>query len=278
MEEIKSRVLAWLESEAKDYNQGIFLASQVLTNKNMVFRLAKKETVDNLDKLVYELSAFYGVEYKPHAEASRAAYIEPVVPTQQAEEAPAPKFAIGEFDRELLSETINPAEEGQEEEATIAERREQRNTMLKSLPGEVQDLFFRKDNLYNERNKVSQALQDLGENPDPDSAAELTKQALELDEQIKAVDTQIQYFYRNGTIAPKNEGKAPKPELSEEVKAELGVLKKSISNKRSEISRQQSKVDANPENVQYAEKLAKLNAELKELIFKRDTLKGAAVE
>jgi hypothetical protein len=277
MKELKSEIVSWLESENPVYMDGIQLASRALPNKQMVFFLAKKQTVNNFDKIKYELSKFVGLSHKPIEGVARATFkADQPQASQESESVEEIEFVVSDADRAILDTTILPQQpEGQEEAQETTDLRPQRNQMLQSLQEEVRNLFLQKDQFYNQRNMGSQAIQDLGENPDPEQLKTLTAEVLELDEAIKAIDSQIQYFYRNGTIAPKAEASTG-ADLTDDVKAQIETLKKSIANKRSEVSRQEKKVGKNPENVQYQEVLAKLKVELNELLFKRDSLKSVS--
>jgi hypothetical protein len=155
----------------------------------------------------------------------------------------------------------------------------ERTAFLKSLPESVQLLYNSKRYAYNKRNQVSQAMQDLtfdGQEYDQDHLEGLKKEADGYDEEIKAIDSQLDYYHQNGVLPIKQVAGEPVTITADQKKVRLEELKKLIENKQTAVSKMKSKVAKSPDNLSYGTDLAKLEAELASLRFERDSLKAQA--
>lgn len=229
---LDKQIRNWLESEVKDFYQGLSLLQKVCRNKVLVMNLGKKETPRNLDKINYELASYLKAEYKPVS-----------VVEQSKLEAEKPI----EF---------KPIEETEFD--------------LKSLPDPVQKLFIQKRSLYLERNKLSQQVQDAtkGQTVIPTSVQEMVKSILEIDELIKTADSKVEYYWKHGAL-PVEGGK---PVDEHQKKISLEEIKKKIKNQNTYVTKARQRFEKNPENLRYAEDLQKKLYELKELHYQRDAL------
>jgi hypothetical protein len=246
------KIKEWLESEDKNYQEGLALASQVINNRMLLGHLHKKENAHNRDKLNYELSKIVDAEYKPLPEVLPA-----TVPS--------------------VEETVEIV--GEVEFTDVNQDTSEREKFMKTLPEAVQLLYSNKRSAYNKRNQISQAMQDLtvdGQEFDQDHLEGLKKEADGYDEEIKAIDSQLDYYHQNGVLPIKQVAGEPVTITADQKKVRLEELKKLIENKQTAVSKMKSKVAKSPDNLTYGTDLAKLEAELASLRFERDSLKAQA--
>ena len=247
--EINKKIQGWLGSENRNYHDGLALASQVLNNRGLINFFHKKENALTRDKLQYELGKYIGAQYQPEPEVL-------------AEPVPAVEETV---------ESVNFIEEIDKQDE------KERTAFLKSLPESVQLLYNSKRYAYNKRNQVSQAMQDLtvdGQEFDQDHLEGLKKEADAYDEEIKAIDSQLEYYHQNGVLPIKHVEGEPLTITADQKKIKLEELKKLIENKQTAVSKMKSKVAKSPDNLNYKTDLAKLEAELASLRFERDSLKA----
>jgi hypothetical protein len=256
------KINAWLESEDKNYQEGLALASEVITNRMLLNTLHRKENVLNRDKLNYELSKAAGAEYKPLPEM-QPQYLPSVEKTVEGEEAGTITEVDGETDP--LPETDD--------------QKEKKEAFLRTLPEPVQVLYEQKRIAYDKRNRISQSMQDLtadGKEFDRADLEALKKEGEGYDEEIKAIDTQLDYYHQNGALPIKAEQNEPVTITADQKKAKLEELKRLIENKQTAVSKAKTKANKNQDNLSYATDQAKLEAELAALRFERDALKAQA--
>jgi uncharacterized coiled-coil DUF342 family protein len=120
-------------------------------------------------------------------------------------------------------------------------------------------------------------MQDLtvdGQEFDQDHLEGLKKEADAYDEEIKAIDSQLEYYHQNGVLPIKHVEGEPVTITADQKKIKLEELKKLIENKQTAVSKMKSKVAKSPDNLNYKTDLAKLEAELASLRFERDSLKA----
>jgi hypothetical protein len=175
MATIKEKAIAWLEGETKDYQEGLNLVREITQNKGLLSSLDSKRNDRHLDKINYLLSQYCSIEYKVLA----------VV----ADITPQPEKVV-----KVLP--LNP------DDASKLEA----DDFVQSLPVNVQALVANKKRLFNERNILSQKITDLTDPVESDEQipAEvegLVKEALDIDEDIKAIDSQLAFFFANGILA-----------------------------------------------------------------------------
>ena len=246
------KIKVWLESEDKNYQEGLALASQVINNRMLLGHLHKKENAQNRDKLNYELSKVVDAEYKPLPE------ILPVV-------VPSEEEAV-----EIVGEI---------EFSDVNQDSSERDRFMTTLPEPVQVLYEQKRIAYDKRNRISQSMQDLtsdGKEFDQAELEALKKEGEGYDEEIKAIDTQLDYYHQNGALPIKTEPGKAVTITADQKKAKLEELKRLIENKQTAVSKAKTKANKNKDNLSYATDLAKLEAELAALRFERDALKAQA--
>jgi hypothetical protein len=249
--DIKEKIQTWLDSEDRNYQDGLTLASQVLNNRNLIAHLHKKENAQSRDKLQYELTKFIGAQYKPNPE---------VLP--QLKESV--EIADEENDDQYDSETI---------------LKDAKDAFLATLPAPVQALYFAKNVAYDRRNRISQSMQDLtsdGNEFDQAQLEGLKKEADGYDEEIRAIDSQLEYYHQNGALPIKTQPGELVTITAEQKKAKLAEFKRLIDNMGTAVSKAKKKAESKPDNVSYAQDQAKLEAELAGLRFERDALKAQA--
>jgi hypothetical protein len=241
---IKDQINNWLQSPEKDYHAGIALLSQITRNRILVHNLSKKNNAYNRDKINYELSKFAEADYKPLA------------PEEKPESEPTAEEVKEYVDGEIAEQT----------------------RFIESLPSDVQLIVKEKRALYNLRNKASQWLVENTKDEEELSqeAKAKTKEVLDLDEQIKALDSQLEYFWEYKTLpAPSGQKVAESTGITADQKeAKLQELEKKLKNQKTYVSKAEKKVAANPKNIRHAEDLAKKKAEYDELRYQRDILKN----
>lgn len=249
MSNIKQKAAEWLQAETKDYNEGLAIVRQISPNRGLINTLSNKESLQNLDKINYLISRYLNVDYNPL--------------TGLAEAGPAKVEATQESGTgaDAGNTTVNLDDDEQ----------------LKTLPAEIQDIVALKRSAFNQRNLLSQKITDLTDevkegDPIPAEVEGLTKEALSIDEQIKAYDSQIAYFFKNGKLPEmgKAAGEIESPETIES-------LDKKINNKKSQVSKAKKASEMAPDNVDKKEKWARLELELKDLIYQRDCLREKAI-
>jgi hypothetical protein len=246
--EINKKIQDWLGSENRNYHDGLALASQVLNNRGLINFFHKKENALTRDKLQYELGKYIGAQYQPEPEVV-------------AEAVPS----------------VVKADEPVAYTHPIDEQNQEREKFMATLPESVQLLYNSKRYAYNKRNQVSQAMQDLtvdGQEFDQDHLEGLKKEADAYDEEIKAIDSQLEYYHQNGVLPIKHVEGEPVTITADQKKIKLEELKKLIENKQTAVSKMKSKVAKSPDNLNYKTDLAKLEAELASLRFERDSLKA----
>jgi hypothetical protein len=249
--EIKEKIQTWLDSENRNYQDGLSLASQVLNNRNLISHLHKKENAQSRDKLQYELGKFIGATYKPLPE---------VLPQVKA----SVEVADEENDEQDDSETI---------------LKDAKDAFLATLPEPIQVLYANKRTAYNKRNQISQSMQDLtsdGNEFDQAQLEALKKEADGYDEEIKAIDSQLEYYHQNGALPIKTQPGELVTITADQKKAKLQEFKRLIDNMGTAVSKAKKKAESKPDNVSYAQDQAKLEAELAALRFERDALKAQA--
>lgn len=246
--DILKKIQTWLDSDNRNYHEGLALASQVINNRGLVSFLHKKENALTRDKLQYELSKYIGAQYQPEPE--------------------------------VVAEAVPSVVEADEPVAythPIDEQNQEREAFMKSLPESIQLLYSNKRSAYNKRNQISQAMQDLtvdGQQFDQEHLEGLKKEADAYDEEIKAIDSQLEYYHQNGVLPIKHVEGEPVTITADQKKVKLEELKKLIENKQTAVSKMKSKVAKSPDNLNYKTDLAKLEAELASLRFERDSLKA----
>lgn len=259
MENIE-KIQAWLDSENRNYHDGLALASQVLNNRGLINFFHKKENAQTRDKLQYELSKYIGAQYQPEPE------VLPVAVPSVEEAADG-----GEAGAQIIF-NVNVKVDPETKQETA-----QRDKFLATLPESIQLLYSNKRAAYNKRNQISQAMQDLtvdGQEFDQDHLEGLKKEADAYDEEIKAIDSQLDYYHLNGVLPIKHVEGEPVTITADQKKVKLEELKKLIENKQTAVSKMKSKVAKSPDNLNYKTDLAKLEAELASLRFERDSLKA----
>lgn len=212
----------------------------------MILFLSKKETISNLDKIRFLLFNHVGKPYKPLDAVLKA--------------KPAP---------EPISKSIPES---------IAKRIEIAWTDEKVAP-QLQHLIQLKKNHYNKRNELSQEIQDLtdGVVVIPIKVQDLVKEVLSIDDDIKAIDSKIEYWNKYQEL-PELKKEVEKPSDSmqvsneEERKQAIDSIKKQIKNQLTYVTKAKQKFDRSPENMRLAEDLEKKKLELKRLHFVKDSL------
>jgi hypothetical protein len=248
MATIKEKAIAWLEGETKDYQEGLNLVREITQNKGLLSSLDSKRNDRHLDKINYLLSQYCCIEYKALA----------VV----ADITPQPEKVV-----KVLP--LNP------DDASKLEA----DDFVQSLPVNVQALVANKKRLFNERNILSQKITDLTDPVESDEQipAEvegLVKEALNIDEDIKAIDSQLAFFFANGILARTKKAYAQISEMEAET---MESIEKKINNKKSQVSKAKKASELKPDDVAKAEKFAKMELELKDLMFQKETMKQNAV-
>jgi hypothetical protein len=252
MSNIKERATAWLESEEKDYQQGVSIVREISNSKGLINSLAAKESLQHKDKINYLISNYLNVKYVALTGVAKAGPAKVVEATEQDTSGTEGKTAGNIDDDEVF----------------------------KSLPTDVQQLVTKKRTAFNDRNILSQKITDLtfelkeGDQV-PAEVEGLTKEALEIDEQIKAYDSQLQYFYQNGKL-PEMTATGTVVESKEEP-ITLERVEKLINNKKSQVSKAKKASDIAPDDLDKKTKLVKLEHELKDLVWQRDSLKQKEV-
>jgi hypothetical protein len=248
MATIKEKAIAWLEGETKDYQEGLNLVREITLNKGLLSSLDAKRNDRHLDKINYLLSQYCSAEYKVLA----------VV----ADITPQPEKAI-----KVLPLNPNDA------------RQLEADDFVKKLPVGVQELVANKKRLFNERNIRSQKITDLTDNVEADQqipfeVEELVKEVLNIDEDIKAIDSQLAFFFATGAMAQLRKAD---PQVSDLETETMESIEKKINNKKSQVSKAKKASELKPDDVAKAEKFAKMELELKDLIFQKETMKQNAV-
>ena len=230
---------AWLKAKKKNYQEGLAILAECGVNRVTLRTLqSRSESIERMDKINYLLSQYTGEAYKPLS-----------------------GVAIAGSDTDNAEETGHPAPGNQIPDAGKMIEDEE---MLKTLPADIQDLVANKRKLFNERNMLSQQITDLtdglteGEEI-PEGVQKMTSEALSIDEAIKAIDSQIQYYFNHGSLP------GQKQSISQVDPKGVEQIKRDIKNKRSNISKAKKAAELNPTDVVKAEKLAKLELELKDL-------------
>jgi hypothetical protein len=238
--ENRKQIIEWIESKEKDHVEGIALLASISKNKHMIAQLSKKDSPANIDKINYELSKLIRVEYKTS------------IPIQEK-----PKTTS----KHGVAELKEPIELG-------------KKTEFDSLPLNVQEKFKAKRFFYNERNKLSQRVQDLTANQVviPLEVHEIVKEILSIDEEIKSIDSIIEYFWKYNALPVSVETKQESKEEKVDVETAKELLKKRIKNQNTYITKAKQKSEKHPENMRYKEDLVKKQHELKNLLFQRDSL------
>ncbi len=226
---------AWLKAKKKNYQEGLAILAECGVNRNTLRTFqSRSESIERMDKINYLLSQYVGENYNP---------------------LPGVATAGNETDTE--QETVNPA-------SADGGKMVEDDAILKTLPEDIQELVTAKRKLFNERNLLSQqitdATHDLPEGAElPEDVGAKTQWILSIDESIKDLDTQIQYYFNHGSLP------SQKKSISQLDTKGVDQLKKDIKNKRSNISKARKAAELHPNNVVKAEKLAKLELELKDL-------------
>jgi hypothetical protein len=253
---LQERAQAWLDApvEKKNYMEGVSILVETNSNKALMRNLLNKDTLQNRDKVNYLLSRYLNVDYKP------------LPGTQQPDPQLAPSV-------EEKSETV-VLELKAEDEAKLEDEQ-----FVAGFPVEVQQLIQMKKDGFNERNKLSQKITDITDEVVegqvlPGEVEALTKEVLDIDEDIKAIDSKLAYFFQNGTLPI---AKAKELQLGEMEAETLESIEKKIKNKKSLVSKKKKEAELNPDNHDKQQVFAMHELELKDLIFQRDTMKQAAV-
>jgi chromosome segregation ATPase len=239
---MKQKIEEWLNSESKDYKEGIMLLDSIHRNKVLIRFIGQKETKANMDRINYHLSNYVGKPYIPMVEVETKPLRNEVQKMQ-----PRVSFSVN----------IEP---------------------IKQAPEELLD---KKRNLFNHRNKLSQAIQDQtkGKTDLNDEDKELVKELLAIDESIKAIDSQIEYWNKYGKLYSQEKEELPEnKELTvanaDEQKNKIFQLKKLIKNQLTYITKAKAKFDKNPENLRLAEDLEKKRQELKRLHLVKEEIQS----
>ena len=260
MSQLKDKIEAWLQAEQKDFFEGIQLLSQVTRNRNLIFVLSKKQNARNLDKINYELSKYLGTAYAP---LPKVAPVKPEATAAQTETAkPDPDLVA------LASRYIDGGDVSESETAPFTE-----------LPAEADLLRLQKRALYNRRNEVSQWLTEKAEEGEPTSEVQAKiKEALDIDEEIKALDAQIQHFLATGMEFTPPAVPEPKPDAdpSKDLGDKLADLDRKIKNVKSNVSKAKSQAEMHPANPTKQNNYARWKAEYDELLAQRQALKTLA--
>jgi hypothetical protein len=229
------KAIEWLDSEEKDYTEGVLILSLFQVNRTTLRNLSgRSESPERKDKVNFLLCQIVGRDYQP------LPGIIPVQPEVEEEsQAPAP----ADVDRT-------------------------------GEPEEIKHLFEAKRNFYNSRNELSQKITDATDPLEdgaelPEEVKAWKEEALKLDDEIKAIDTQIDYFWQNGKVW-KEGGSAQVTEPGAET---IESLTKKFNNKKSQVSKARAASEKDPGNLEKKEKLAKLEAEQMELRHQIDVLK-----
>ena len=230
---MKQKIEEWLNTEPKNYKEGISLLDAIHHNKVLIRFISQKETKANMDRINYHLSKYVD---------------KPYIPMIQVETLPLRTEVIKMQPRVSVSVNIEP---------------------LNQAPDELLD---KKRNLFSQRNKLSQAIQDQtkGKTELNDEDKQLVKELLAIDETIKGIDSQIEYWNKYGKLYSQEKEELPEnQELSvanaDEQKDKVSQLKKLIKNQLTYITKAKHRFEKNPENLRLAEDLEKKKQELKRL-------------
>jgi hypothetical protein len=239
---MKQRVEEWLQSEPKDYQQGIELLSLVHHNKVMIKFISQKQTTANLDRLIYHLSNFVGKPYQP--------ILKPETEVKVTRLVAKP---------EVVTASVK----------------------VEQIDNQPSDLLDKKRSLYYQRNKLSQIIQEQskGKNDLGITVKDLVKDLLIIDNEIKAIDSQIEYWNKYGKLPDGPKEDIPENKelnvTNEDEKAEaLTKIKKLIKNQLTYVTKAKAKFDKNPENLRFAEDLEKKRMELKRLTLLKEQLQS----
>ena len=218
----------WLESEKKDYDEGLKLLSQYSKNRSLIANLNRRENAQNRKKLEYELCK---IEL-PAEEETTIPDSSPNPP--QDEETPAtPKQITVEINTD--STPVLPIQ--------------QALSPLDELVAEMQ-------RLYTSKCQLSNCLADLESD---EARAEVAAQVQAHQDAYNALAVKKSYFEEHGKF-PEEPVEMTAGVTAENTndRAELIIL---LGNLRSQRSKAKKAVEADPENVEKQEKLAKITVE-----------------
>jgi chromosome segregation ATPase len=241
---MKEQIEEWLQTEPKDYQKGIELLNQVHHNKVMIRFISGKKTIANLDRVIYHLGNFVG---------------KPYVPLMKPEIESKPIRLVAKEKPEVSSPSVK----------------------VEQISNAPDELIERKRGIFSQRNKLSQAIQEAsqGKTDLPDEVKQMVKDLLAIDEQIKAIDSQINHWNQYGKLpdAPKEEipeNKELQVTNEDEKSDAIAKIKKLIKNQLTYVTKAKAKFDKHPENLRFAEDLEKKRLELKRLTLLKEQLQS----
>ncbi len=211
----------------------------------MISFLSKKETIANLDKVRYLLFNYVGKPYKPLDAMLKVLKPEPI-------QSAIPVNFVKKVEIPLTDGKVAP---------------------------QLQTLIQLKKNHYNKRNELSQEIQDLthGQVVIPIQVQDLVKEVLSIDDEIKAIDSKIEYWNKYQEL-PQSKKELEKPSEGFSINSEadrkeaVDAIKKQIKNQLTYVAKAKQKFERSPENMRLAEDLEKKKLELKRLHFEKDSL------
>lgn len=260
MSQLKDKIEAWIQAENKDFHEGLQLLTQVTRNRNLIFTLSKKQNAQNLDKINYELSKYLGQIYTPLPEVAKVKAETTSGPAETA--TPDPDLVT------LATRYIDGEQVSESETAEIMK-----------LPPQVDLLRRQKRALYAKRNEASQWLAQKAEEGEATQEVQAKiQEALEIDEEIKALDAQIQHFLSTGLVFTPAAAPEPKPETDagQDMGDKLAELERKIKNVKSNVSKAKAQAEMHPANPTKQNNYARWKAEYDELIAQKQALKTSA--
>ncbi|RDC63282.1 hypothetical protein [Adhaeribacter pallidiroseus] len=249
------KIKLWLDSETKDYQEGILLLEKATKNRTLVSNLRRKENNANTAKLAYELGKIYATA-RIEAEANENPQISFVAIDEANQlnqeplklEQPVPNFPPG---TPATGQNPEPPKEPEKVDAgTLAALQtidqENRTLSLEEVDKKMQSLF-------NEKAMLSNTLADLATD---EERAQTVKAIADKQEHYNQLAQAKQYFQEHGKF-PEAEP-VPNAENTED-KATLIEVRNRL---RSSVSKAKKALEAKPDDVTKQEKLAKLEIEL----------------
>ncbi len=218
MEEIKN----WLESEEKDYQQGILLLTKYGRNRVLANILSRKQNNANQQKLTYELGKIAG---------------RPFTPEEVIKLLPAVELKV----------VADVGTTGKKIEIALGSVSDTAEKMLDDLVAEMQKLYTDSALLSNT----------LADQTSDEARAKVASDILGMKDRYNSLAETKRYFEENGKFPPAPAA-APAPDASND----KGELFKVRNNLRSQRTKAQAAVDKKPGDVAKQEKLAKIQVEL----------------
>lgn len=223
-----SKLKQWLESETKDFDEGLKLLSRYSKNRSLIASLNRRENAQNRKKLEYELNKF---EHLAEEEEETIIPNNSQTPPQDDKEPENPQKITVEIN------TGTPAP-------------------MAAVVSPLDELVAEMQRLYTSRCQLSNCLAEL---EDDKARAEVVAQVLAHQDAYNALAIKKAYFDEHGKFpeAPVELTAGVTAENTND-RAELIIL---LGNLRSQRSKAKKAVETDPENVEKQEKLAKISVE-----------------